>query len=144
MFTPSNPNDLRPTLSVLWLFAILNVIFRDIHEFTMASTLNEILSGTVNGNPMSETVLLFGAFAVELLLIGFLFSALLPAWWARNLNLVLAPVAVAGLLFIPPADPDDFFFAFVELCAFGTAFVLAWRWTPDVQPSDTQGARHAV
>ncbi|MDD9921695.1 MAG: DUF6326 family protein [Boseongicola sp.] len=144
MLTRSNVHDLRPTLSLLWLFAILNMLFRDIHELTMAGTINEILSGTVNGNPMSETVLLFGAFAVELLLLGFLLSAVLPERWARYFNLILIPVAVAGMFFIPPADPDDVFFAVVELCAFAAAFVLAWRWKPDSQSSGFRGDHHAA
>ncbi|WP_147114792.1 DUF6326 family protein [Tateyamaria sp. syn59] len=138
------PNDLRPTLAVLWLFAILNMVFRDIHEFTMASTINEILSGNVNGNPMSETVLLFGAIAVELLLLAFLLTALLPTRWSRALNLTLVPVAVAGMFFIPPADPDDYFFAAVELCAFAAIFTLAWRWNTGQRSSLLDGERHAV
>lgn len=144
MLTRQGTNDLRPTLSLLWLFAILNMVFRDIHEFTMADTINEVLSGTVNGNPMSETVLLFGAFAVELLLLGFLLSAVLPKRWARGLNLVLVPLAVAGVFSMPPADPDDLFFALVELCAFVTAFVLAWRWTPDAQSHEDFGNQNAT
>ncbi len=144
MLNRSDPNDLRPALSLLWLFAILNMVFRDIHEFTMASTLNEILSGTINGNPMSETVLLYGAFAVEILLLGFLLSAVLPARWARNLNLVLVPAAIAGMFVVPPADPDDIFFAIVEICALAAAFVLAWRWTPHTHPFKTRGDGYAV
>ena len=143
MLATSNENDLRPTLSMLWLFAILNMVFRDIHEFTMASTLNEILSVTINGSPMSETVLLFGAFAVELLLLGFLLTALLPPRTSRILNLVLVPVAVAGMLYIPPADPDDIFFAVVQLCAFAAAFALAWRWQPVQHSNSYVGASHA-
>ena len=140
----SHTNDLRPTLAVLWLFAILNMVFRDIHEFTMASTINEVLSGTVNGNPMSETVLLIGAFAVELLLLAFLFTALLPPRKSRAMNLVLVPAAVAGMFFIPPADPDDYFFAAVELCAFAARFLMAWRWNPGSKSSALVGERHAA
>ena len=140
----SHTNDLRPTLALLWLFAILNMVFRDIHEFTMASTINEILSGTVNGNPMSETVLLFGAFAVELLLLAFLLTALLPPRWSRTMNLALVPAAVAGMFFIPPADPDDYFFAAVELFAFAAIFTMAWRWNADDMSSISNGERHAV
>ncbi|WP_298838517.1 DUF6326 family protein [uncultured Roseobacter sp.] len=143
MLATSNEKDLRPTLSLLWLFAILNMVFRDIHEFTMASTLNEILSENINGNPMSETVLLFGAFAVELLLLGFLLTALLPPRASRTLNLVLVPVAVAGMLYIPPADPDDIFFAVVQLCAFAAAFALTWRWQPVQHSNSYVRASHA-
>ena len=144
MLTTSPPDDLRPTLSVLWLFAILNIVFRDIHELTMASSISEILSGTVIGNPMSETVLLFGAIAVELLLLGFLLTALLPPLWSRRLNLCLLPVAAAGMFFVPPADPDDIFFASVELCAFAAAFVLVWRWDVRAQPVVHSGGRYAA
>lgn len=144
MLIRSDANDLRPTLSLLWLFVILNMVFRDIHEFTMASTLNEILSGTVNGNPMSETVLLFGAVAVELLLLGFLLTALLPPRGARLLNLALVSVAVTGMFYIPPADPDDVFFAVVELCTFAVVFILAWRWKTSPQSNSLYGGQHAA
>ena len=144
MFHISNENDLRPTIALLWLFAILNMVFRDIHEFTMSSTINDILSGTVNGNPMSETVLLFGAFAVELLLLGFLLSALLPPRWSRFLNLSLIPIAVVGMFYIPPNDPDDVFFAIIQLCTFAVTFVLAWRWKPAVRSSVLSGGRHVA
>ncbi|MEX0281703.1 MAG: hypothetical protein AB3N13_11025, partial [Arenibacterium sp.] len=122
------PNDLRPTLAVLWPFAILNMVFRDIHEFTMASTINEILSGTVNGNPMSETVLLFGANAVELLLLAFLLTTLLPPRWSRILNLVLVPAAVSGGFFIPPPGPGAYFLSPVGIFSLPPSFTLARRW----------------
>lgn len=144
MLAPSNQNDLRPTLSLLWLFAILNMVFRDIHEFTMASTLNEILSGTLNGNPMTETVLVYGAIVVELLLFAFILTALLPPIWSRRLNLVLVPIVVAGMFYIPPADPDDFFFASIELCTFAVVFVLTWRWKTVEKSNMPKGGRYAV
>ncbi len=144
MLTSPSSTDLRPTLSHLWVFAILNMLFRDVHEFTMASTINEILSGTLNGNPMSEQVLLAGAFAVELLLLAFLLTALFPPRWSRLLNLVMVPVAVAGIFVVPPADPDDYFFATVVLITLATIFVLAWRWNPLTTASAKFGASHAA
>jgi hypothetical protein len=144
MPAPSASLDLRPTLSLLWLFAILNMIFRDIHEFTTADTLFEILSGSLGGNPVTETALLFGAIAVELLLLGFLLSALLPGRWARRLNLGLVPFVVAGMLYMPPADPDDMFFAAVQLCALSAIFLLAWRWAPQAQAGLRSGGRYAA
>ena len=61
-------------LSLLWLFAILNMAFRDLHEFLIADTVEQILTGHVNGVAMSEGLLLFGAFIIELVLLGFLLS----------------------------------------------------------------------
>lgn len=144
MFTTPNPERFGQTLSMLWLFAILNILFRDIHEMTMASTINDILSGTVAGNPVTEAVLLAGAFAVELLLLAFLLSTLLAPTWARLLNLILAPIAIAGTFYVPPADPDDIFFAVVEVCTFVAIFLLAWRWAPETSAAPLVGDHHAV
>jgi hypothetical protein len=144
MLAAHSSDRLGHTLSLLWLFAILNMLFRDIHEMTMASTINEILSGYVAGNLMSEGVLLAGAFAVEILLLAFLLSSLLAPYWSRLLNLALVPVAIVGTFYVTPSDPDDYFFAFVEVCAFIVIFVLAWRWTPSQRPTEPVGGGHAA
>ena len=39
----------KALFSTLWLFAFLNIIFRDIHKFTTAAAVNEILTGVTNG-----------------------------------------------------------------------------------------------
>ena len=132
------------TISLLWLFAILNILFRDIHELTTASAVNEILSGYVNGNPISEGVLLVGAFAVELLLLVFLLSSLLPARAARAMNLFLAPLAIVGTVFGAPSDPDDYFFATVTVIVFASIFVLCWNWKPGTKSSEMIGEQYAV
>lgn len=115
-------------LSLLWLFAILNIVFRDIHELTMASTIEEILTGHLNGTPMSEGLLVIGAFLVELLLLGFLFSSLLRPKAARWLNLFLAPVAILGVIAARPSDPDDYIFATVEIVTFCGIWWMASQW----------------
>lgn len=128
MFNFRSSDDLGKTLSLLWLFAILNVVFRDIHELTTASAIQEITSGYVNGNPITEGVLLAAGFAVELLLLAFLLSSLLAPKAARILNLALAPLAIVGIFLAPPNDPDDYFFATVVAGTFLAIFVLAWNW----------------
>ncbi|MDC0737055.1 DUF6326 family protein [Cognatishimia sp. SS12] len=115
-------------LAMLWLFAILNILFRDIHELTIAANVEEILTGHVNGNPVTESVLLMGALAVEILLLAFVLSVLALPRWARRLNLGAAPVAGAGLFLGVPNDPDDIFFAVVVLVTLAVIFVLALRW----------------
>lgn len=118
-------------LSLLWLFAILNILFRDIHELTMAGTVREILSGHLNGVAVTEELLVFGALVVELLLLAFLLTNLLPRRPARLLNLVVAPLAIVGTIAAGPSDPDDYFFAAIEIATFAAIFILAWRWPAD-------------
>ena len=93
----------------------------------MAGTIEDILDGQMNGNPVTEAALLAGAFAVEILLLAFLLSALLPVHGVRWLNLVCAPLAMVGVVFGAPSDPDDYFFAAVVLIALVAIFALAWR-----------------
>ena len=39
----------RQVLSTLWIFFMLNLVFRDIHEIGTAAFLNEALAGKING-----------------------------------------------------------------------------------------------
>ncbi len=41
--------DLHILLSALWLFMLLNIIFRDIHQFVLASHIEMLLTGHYNG-----------------------------------------------------------------------------------------------
>lgn len=128
MFIVEHPRNLGKILSLLWLFAILNVLFRDVHELTTASAAKEILTGFVNGNPVTEQVLFYAAFGVELFLLGFLLSRLLRPSFARWYNLISVPLVLSGMFLVPPSDLDDYFFATVVGCTLVTIFVIALRW----------------
>lgn len=142
--TSSAFERLGKTLSLLWLFAILNILFRDIHEMSTASAVNEILSGHVSGRPVTEEALLIGGFAVELLLLAFLLSALLPPPTAKRINLAFAPLAIIGVLCGAPSDLDDYFFAAVEIATFATITVMAWLWRTDASEADIHEVRRAA
>ena len=64
------------TLTLLGLFAILNTLFRDMHEMAKASAINEILPGHRNGNPVTDGALPAGAFGVEIPLLAMLLPSL--------------------------------------------------------------------
>ncbi|QFT78187.1 DUF6326 family protein [Erythrobacter sp. THAF29] len=128
MPSPFSDEQLGKTISLLWLFAILNTIFRDIHQLVVAQTIEEILAGQMNGNPVTESAMFAGAFAVELFLLGMLLSRLLKQKHARLFNLVVAPLAALGTFIAPPTDLDDYFFATVVLVTFGAIFALALKW----------------
>lgn len=144
MFKSNTSEDFGKTLSLLWLFAILNTLFRDVHELTTASSINEILSGHLNGNPVTEGVLLAGAFAVEILLLSMLLSSLLAPRPARALNLVAAPLAIAGIFLVPPSDPDDYFFATVVVGNCLTICILSWNWRSAPRPNPSKGEQNVL
>ncbi len=132
------------TLTLLWLFAILNILFRDMHELAKASAINEILSGTMNGSSVTDGALLAGAFAVEIILLAMLLPSLHVPRLARILNLVAPPLTIAGMFLIPPGDPDDHFFVAVVVATMVAIFVLAWKWRPAMHMDQRNGARNVV
>lgn len=146
MSHPFSYEETGKTLSALWLFAILNTLFRDIHQLVVDTTIQEILTGHMNGNAVTEMVLFYGAFAVELLLLAMLLSRLLKPAHARAMNLILVPIAGLGTLMAPPSDLDDYVFASVFIATLAVIFVLAWNWkdaaeTPDASLASIGGQR---
>ena len=118
-------------LSAYWLFILLNIIFRDIHQFTMKSHLEMLLTGTYNGTLVTDELMLLGAFLVEIPIAMFLLSLLLKYKANRILNLV-ASVLTIGVLFAElPSDYDDVFFKIIEFFAVGVIIVTAWSWKAD-------------
>lgn len=49
--------DSHALLSALWLFILLNLISRDIHQFVLASHLEMLLTGQYNGIEVTEALL---------------------------------------------------------------------------------------
>ncbi len=111
-------------LSALWLFILLNVIFRDIHQFTMKSHLEMLLTGYYNGMEVTEMLMLVGGIVLEIPIAMVLFSLLLKRRINRSVNLI-AVIITAGLFLVePPSDLDDWFFKIVEFLGF-----IAILWT---------------
>ena len=73
-------------LSALWLFTLLNVIFRDIHQMTMKSHLEMLLSGYYNGMEVTEELMLIGGMVLEIPIAMVLFSLLLKRKYNRNIQ----------------------------------------------------------
>ena len=121
--------DTKMKLSALWLFILLNIIFRDIHQFTLKSHLEMLLTGYYNGTEVTDTILLIGGFVVEIPIAMVLFSLLLSRKIGRPITFMAALMTTATLLFTPPGDPDDMFFLIIELAAILVILRTAWTWS---------------
>ena len=118
-------------LSALWLFILLNVIFRDIHQFTMKSHLEMLLTGYYNGMEVTEMLMLVGGIVLEIPIAMVLFSLLLQRKINRTANLV-AVIITAGLFLVePPSDLDDWFFKIVEFLGFLAILRTLRNWKSD-------------
>jgi len=121
-------------LSVLWLFILLNIVFRDIHQMTLKSHLEMLLTGYYNGMKVTDWIMLIGAVLVEIPIAMVLFSHLLKDKWNRVANVIAAVLFTAVLLFTPPTDMDDVFHLTIELIAIGAIVWTAWKWPQQERP----------
>ena len=121
-------------LSALWLFILLNIIFRDIHQFTMKSHLEMLLTGYHNSIKITEELMLLGGFLVEIPIAMVLFSLLLTRRIGRPVTIVAALAMTATLLFTTPSDMDDVFHLAMELTAIVAILRKAWTWPEEEAP----------
>jgi hypothetical protein len=55
--------EARAFLSTLWLFFLMNIIFRDIHQFLSPGYMDWVISGEMFGRKITDELLLFGGIA---------------------------------------------------------------------------------
>ncbi|UII80075.1 DUF6326 family protein [Flagellimonas sp. CMM7] len=115
-------------LSTLWIFVLLNMVFRDLHQFGKKSFIEEIMTGKVNGIEITDELMLIGGFLVELPILMVLLSRILVAKvnkWANILASIITMLVLASAL--PSADLDDLFFLIIEFPAFFAIILIAWE-----------------
>jgi len=120
--------DTKTKLSALWLFILLNIIFRDIHQFGLKSHLEMLLTGYYNGVEITDTLMLFGGFLAEVPIAMVLFSLLLTRRIGRPVTFVAAFITTATLVSSAPSDMDDVFHLVIELAAMVAILRTAWSW----------------
>ena len=131
--------DMKAKLSTLWIFVLLNVIFRDIHELFRPGFLAEMMTGIVDGVQMTEGVLLVAGILLEILIVMVVLSRVLEYKINRWTNIIVGAVAIPLLIFAGPADKDldDIFFTTIEVVTLAFIIWLAWKWpNPELSPNN--------
>ena len=116
--------DKKALLSTLWIFVLLNVIFRDLHEFFRAEMIEEIITLT----PVSEQVMLIGGIMMEIPILMVLLSRILNYRINRWANIIIGAVTIALIIGLGQKDLDDIFFATIEVIALSAVIWLAVKW----------------
>ena len=117
----------RALLSALWLFVLLNFIFRDLHEIVKDDFLADALNGIYDGREVTEAMFLLGGIIVEVPIVMMLIAWTLPIRVNRWANVIIAPLF--GLTLIGSAgDLDDYFHFGLMLVALGAIVWKAWSW----------------
>ncbi len=127
------PQDPRTLLSALWVFLLMNIIFRDIHQFLSPGYMDWVLAGEMFGQQITDELLLYGGFAVEVMILMVLLPHVLPRRALRIVNTFAVLFTTALVLFTPPIDPDDVFFLIISLA---TLLAILWfGWTRFAAPA---------
>ncbi|MBE9029308.1 hypothetical protein IQ266_05970 [filamentous cyanobacterium LEGE 11480] len=119
---------MKAKLSTLWIFFLLNMIFRDIHEFVEPGFIAEIMTGKSNGNPITEQMLLLGGVMIEVPIAMVLLSRLLPYRANRWANIIVAVIYLSLIIIFGTTDLDDTFHLVMEIAALSCVIWSAWRW----------------
>jgi len=120
--------DTKTKLSALWLFILLNIIFRDLHQFGNKDFFEMLGTGYINGIEVTEELLLLGGFLAEVPIAMVLFSLLLTRKAIRPLTYVAVFITSATLVSSAPTDMDDVFHLVIELGAMVAILGTAWKW----------------
>jgi len=120
--------DTNTKLSALWLFILLNIIFRDLHQFGRKGFIEMLLTGTYNGIEVTEELMLLGGFLAEVPIAMVLFSLLLTRRIGRPATFVAVLITTATLVSSAPSDLDDAFHLVIELAAMVAIVWTAWIW----------------
>lgn len=121
----------RLKLFALWIFILLNIIFRDIHQMTLKSHLEMLLTGYYNGTEVTDAIMLVGALIVNIPIGMLLVTLLLNRKLSRKLNIIAASLMPLILLSSLPTDMDDVFHLSVELIALVAIIMSSLKWKHD-------------
>lgn len=115
----------KALLSTAWIFVLLNMLFRDIHEVFRPGMLEELLTASAVG----EGMMLVGGLMVELPIAMVLLSRLLPHAANRWLNVGAGLLMMATVVaFNLSPNWDDVLFMAAELLGLALIVWTAWRW----------------
>jgi hypothetical protein len=119
----------RTVLSTLWIFLLLNIFARDIHELGRPGMLEQMMTGVIDGVKITEGLMLIGGIMIEIPILMVLLSQILPFRISRGANIgagILTTMIVVSTNLNP--DLDNMFFLVIKIAALIGIVWVAWRW----------------
>ena len=114
--------DAPSLLSTLWIFVLLNMIFRDLHQFASPGFIEELMSLEV----AEAYVLIFGIILeipIKLVVLSRVLKAKVNKW----ANIIAVGIfSLSMLSTLAEADMDDIFFMIMEVLGFIAIVKIAW------------------
>jgi len=126
----------RTLLSTLWIFVLLNIFARDIHELGRPGMLQQIMTGVIEGVTITEELMLVGGVMIEIPILMVLLSQILPYKFSRTTNIGAGALTIMIEVYsnLNP-DLDNVFFFAIKIPALLSVIWVAWKWKERAQPS---------
>ena len=116
-----------------WIFVLLNMFLRDLHEFPTEGYIQELMDLKI-----SEELMLLFAFLGEIPILMVVLSLVLAPSIHKWVSTIAVVVSASGILYtLPGGDMDEVFFAVVNAVAFVVILRTAWRLS-DTKKSTNQ------
>ena len=126
----------RTVLSTLWIFVLLNIFARDIHELGRPGMLQQIMTGVIDGVTITEELMLLGGVMIEIPILMVLLSQILPYKISRRANIGAGALTIMIEVYsnLNP-DLDNVFFLAIKILALLSVIWAAWKWKGRAEPS---------
>lgn len=129
--------DMKVKLSTLWIFALFNIAFADIHEILRPGFLAEVMTGTIDGIQMTAGFLLLANIMTEIPIIMVLLSRVLPYGLNRWANIIAGIAGIGSVIGTFSTDPDRIFVGTIVTVSMLLIIWYAWRWpNPERNPDN--------
>jgi len=124
-FDPVHPKVL---LSTLWIFFLFNIFFSDFQWIITPGSLDEIASGFIRGNEVTQS-LLFAASVIHVMpVLMVLLSRVMKRTINRWLNISMGAFTLLLTFSSGWDNPDQIFFKVVEVIGLLLIVWYAWKW----------------
>ena len=119
----------RTVLSTLWIFVLLNLFAKDIHELGRPGMLQQMMTGVIDGVTITEELMLLGGVMFEIPILMVLLSQILPYKINRRANIGAGALTIMMEVYtnINP-DLDNVFFLVIKVFALLSVILVAWKW----------------
>ena len=124
-FDSVHPKDL---LSTLWIFFLFCIFFSDFQWIVTPGSLEEISSGFIRGNEMTQDLLFIASVVHVIPVLMVLLSQVMKRTINRWLNISMGTFTLLLTFSSGWDNPDQIFFKVVEVIGLLLIVWYAWKW----------------
>jgi hypothetical protein len=122
--------DIKVKLSILWIFLMFNMVFADIFSFMYPGSLQQIMTGTVDGTQITPVFLLIAAIVTEIPIAMVFLSRLLKYGVNRWANIIGGVITILWVVVGGSWSTLTYIFlTTIEIVCALAIIWIAWKWT---------------